>query len=766
VAAPTGVISTVAGGVGGPEKATRASLLYAVCGVASGGGRVYVGAPGVVREVSAASDLLTTAVGTGFSGPVGDGGPAASASVGCPQVTVDPSGDLVLADSENNRVRVVAARTGTLYGRPVTAGDIYTVAGDGIRGFSGDGGPAVSAELSNPKSAAVDSAGNLLIADSGNDRVRVVAATTGTFYGQAMTTGDIYTVAGDGKFGFSGDGGPAVRAKLAPQGVAVDGAGNLLIADSGNDRIRVVAATTGTFYGQTMTTGDIYTIAGGGTSGLGDGGPATSAEFYPTAVAVDGAGNLLIADSGHFRVRVVAVSTGTFYGQQMTAGDIYTIAGDGSDVFAGDGGPATSAGLYGLQGVAVDAAGNLLIADSGHFRVRVVAVSTGTFYGQQMTAGDIYTIAGALTGFPGFSSAPARAQLGTPAGVVVDTAGNVLFTTGPPGDSLDPPHPDDGVVALAARTGTFYGQQMTAGHLYVVAGTGHDGFAGDGGPATRARLWDPYGLALDRAGNLVIADSHNNRIRVVAATTGTFYGQQMTAGDIYTVLSYDAPAGLAVDRAGNVLLTCEGGQEVQALAETTGTFYGQKMTAGNVYTVAGDGRYGYSGDGGPATSASLNFPRGVGTDAAGNLLIADTNNSRIRVVADSTGTFYGQAMTVGDIYTVAGGGTRGLGDGGPATTATLSYPQGVTVDRAGNLLIADTNDDRIRVIAASTGTFYGHKMTAGDIYTVAGDGIAGYSGNGGRAATAELNNPLAVAADGANLIIADYTNQQIREVTG
>ncbi len=206
-------------------------------------------------------------------------------------------------------------------------------------------------------------------------RVRVVAATTGTFYGQAMTAGDIYTVAGSGGTGFSGDGGPATKAHVVnPESVLVDSLGNLVITDTGNNRVRVVAASTGTFYGQAMTAGDIYTVAGGGTGGLGDGGPAISAQLTgPWGATVDSTGNLVITDTGDSLIRVVAESTGTFYGQAMTSGDIYTIAGNGTDGFAGDGGPATSAEL-GLPEAAVpDPAGDVLIADTGSNRIREVA---------------------------------------------------------------------------------------------------------------------------------------------------------------------------------------------------------------------------------------------------------------------------------------------------------------------------------------------------------------------------------------------------------
>jgi trimeric autotransporter adhesin len=149
---------------------------------------------------------------------------------------------MLIADSGNDRVRVVAATTGTFYGQAMTAGDIYTIAGTGTAGFSGDGGPASAAELNFPERLIVDGTGNLVIADTSNNRIRVAAASTGTFYGRAMTVGDIYTIAGTSQFGFSGDGGPAASAELdQPDGVALDGAGNLLIADAGNRRIRQVA---------------------------------------------------------------------------------------------------------------------------------------------------------------------------------------------------------------------------------------------------------------------------------------------------------------------------------------------------------------------------------------------------------------------------------------------------------------------------------------------------------------------------------------------
>ncbi len=263
----------------------------------------------------------------------------------------------------------------------MTAGNIYTVAGDGTAGFTGDGGPAVVAGLASPNAVALDRHGNLLITDSTDNRIRVVPNKTGTYYGQKMTVGDIYTVAGDGSDSSSGDSGPATGAGLPdPLAVVVDRAGNLVIdSDFEGSRIRVVAAATGTFYGQQMTAGDIYTVAGTGSQGFsGDGGPATSAELNnPGDVTLDSAGNLVIADTLNARVRVVAAATRTFYGQQMTAGNIYTVAGDGTYGFSGDGGPAASASFHLPVAAAPDGAGNVVIADSDNNRIRVVAAAAG-----------------------------------------------------------------------------------------------------------------------------------------------------------------------------------------------------------------------------------------------------------------------------------------------------------------------------------------------------------------------------------------------------
>jgi hypothetical protein len=271
-------------------------------------------------------------------------------------------------------VRFMPAASGTYFGQAMSAAHIYTIAGSGKAGFGGDGGPGPAAELDEPVSVAFDVAGDVFIADAENHRVRFVPASSGTYFGQAMSAAHIYTIAGNGKAGFSGDGGPASAAELQNAwSVAADGAGDVVIADPGNARVRFVPVSSGSFYGQAMSAAHIYTIAGnGGTGFSGDGGPATAAELEPQGVALDAAGDVAIGDEQNNRVRLLAAHEAAMFGVAMRAGDIYTIAGSGAAGFGGDGGTGTAALLSEPNGVAFDAAGDVLFADAGNNRVRIV----------------------------------------------------------------------------------------------------------------------------------------------------------------------------------------------------------------------------------------------------------------------------------------------------------------------------------------------------------------------------------------------------------
>lgn len=773
-----GIIRTVAGGAGRGVARKVSQIPTAVA--AGPGDAVYVGGDdGVVRLLHVGSDWETTVAGVGLAttGYAGSGGLAGRARLGrVSAVATDLAGDLAIADRTNGRVLLVPAASGTFSGQAMTAGDIYSVAGDTGAGYSGDGGPATAASLFLPWGLAFDSAGNLVILDAGNRRVRVVAASDGTFYGQPMTTGDIYTIAGNGGLKYPGDGVRATAAAIGePQGLALDGAGNVVIGSTSQNRILVVASSTGTFYGQAMTAGDIYTMAGTGATGFsGDGGPAASARLnQPAGVTADPHGNLIFADYSNQRVRVIAAATGTFYGVPMTAGDIYTVAGDGTVGYSGEGVPAATASLGVVLGVTIDSAGNLVAAVTQQLdRVRVVAASDGTFYGVPMTAGNLYTAAGnGQRSLSGNNYRAINAEFESPGGIAVDPAGDLAIF-----DYAE-------VRLIPAAAATMFGRPMVAGHVYDVAGTGHTGISGDGGLATGSPLWQLFGGAFDPAGNLVVADEAGGRLRLVAATTGTFYGQAMTAGHIYTVAGtgtqgfsgdggpatvarLSVPAGVAVGSHGNLVFAdnCR----VRVVAAATGTFYGQAMTAGDIYTIAGTGTFSFSGDGGPATAAALSEAVGVALDGAGNVVIADTYNHRIRVIAEADGTFYGQAMTAGRIYTVAGTGARdsSSGNGGPATAADLELPWGIAVDPAGNLMFGDGLDGQVRLVAATSGTAYGLAVTAGDIYAVAGTGQAGFAGDTHEAARARLTTPSDVAFDPAgDLIITDTGNHRVRIVT-
>jgi sugar lactone lactonase YvrE len=353
---------------------------------------------------------------------------------------------------------------------PSRPGSIATVAGNGSQGDGGDGGLARSAQLNNPFGVAVDGAHNLYISNQGVFCVirKVDAA------------GNITTVAGDptqlGSYG--GDGGPATAAQLNnPSGVATDKAGNLYIADTDNNLIRKVDVN-----------GIITSVAGNGVpdpgltgtgnSGYGgDGGPATAATMnHPTGVAVDGAGNIYIADNYNNVIREVSHATGK----------ISTVAGNGVQGFSGDGGRATSASLWSPDSVAVSSTGNLYIADTGNARVRKVS------------AGRISTVAGngGSVWLGGGNGGPARsAVLPSPVGVALDSAGNLYIS--------------DSSTARVLKVNS-------TGTISTVAGNGNGGYSGNGGPAARAQLNTPEDVTLDSAGNLYIADSANSVVREVA----------------------------------------------------------------------------------------------------------------------------------------------------------------------------------------------------------------------------------------------------------
>ncbi len=648
----------------------------------------------------------------------GGGGTGVLTTLGSPRgVAVDANGNIYIGDVDNHRVIRIDGATKN-----------YSIfAGTGSSGNAGDGGAATSATLNEPYGVAVDSAGNVYIADTGNRRVRKVT----------LSTGNIAAFAGTGSSGFSGDGGAATAATMGfVYDVATDGSDNVYIADLTNSRVRMVTASTGnisSIMGSSVSgislgqiqgvgadaTGNVWVasnstsrifkrtsagtssvFAGSATTGFaGDGGAATSAAVdNPLDVAPDAAGNVYIADTFNERIRKVD-----------TSGNISTIAGTGAQSSTGDGGPAASATVNRPDKLTVDSAGNIYIGDSASNNVRKIDAS-----------GIISTIAGRGPTAVGDGGAAASSSLQTPSGAAVDASGNVYIA-----DTSN--HRIRRVDAVTGNISTF-------------AGTGTVGNTGDGAAASSALLRSPRGVAADASGNVYIADTGNHRIRRVDASTGniaafagTGSGGNTGDGAAATSATLNSPSGVAVDASGNVYI-----------ADTTNNRIRRVDTAGDIAAFAGTGTAGSTGDGGAATAATLTLPSGVAADASGNVYIADTSNHRIRRV-DTSGT----------IATFAGTGSAGsTGDGSAATAAALNFPRSAAVDASGNVYIADATNNRIRRVD-----------TSGTISTIAG-ASAGFSGDGGAAASAALNLPFGVAVDSSgNLYVADRNNHRVRKLT-
>jgi len=618
-----GTINTYAGSVAlfaGAGKPAISAQLVAPNNIAvDGQGNIYFSDSGLSQVFKiAANGVISIVAGTGLSTGGGDGGYATGAALDAPEgLAFDSAGNLYIVDSFNSNVRKVD-----------TNGIITTVAGaQGQSGFAGDGGPATSALLANPTGIAIDRSGNIYIADRGNNRIRLVTASSGV----------ITTIAGSNTIGLSGDGGSAAKATFTlPTSLAFDSAGNLYIADENDYVIRRIS-----------TAGIITTVAGTGQPGSGgDNGPATKAQLSgPEGIAVDASGNLYIVDTYNQRIRYV-----------NAAGMITTIAGNGVAGFSGDNGPAVSAQFSSPIGIALDASGAVYVADLDNNRVRrfTVGGTIGTFAGTTINIGD---------GGPSI-----QARLNAPWSIAVDSSGNLY---------------------IADRSDNRVRKVAPSGTIATLAGNGQNGYGGDGGPSTMAILNTPNGIAVDSAGNVYIADAGNNRIRRVSASTGIITTFAGTGGYVYTgpgtggdggpaiaaTLTY--PEAVAVDGQGNVYVT----GVVQSTTSPAALVIRRITTDGKINTWVGGGTVpGFSGDGGPPLHAQLSASINIAAGSDGSLYIADQLNNRIRKVDPAGAT----------INTIAGNGqASNSGDGGQATSVGVSGPWSVLSDPAGNLYIGD-----------------------------------------------------------------------------
>ena len=651
-------------------------------------GNYYITASNRVYKVDT-TGILTVVAGTGVAGYGGDGVPggAANAVLNLPVgIAVDSAGNIYVAEYNNCVIREID-----------TTNTVTTIAGvAGQCNYNGDGAPATSYHLYHPYGLALDSSGDLYFCDQANHRVRKLVLSTDT----------IDTYAGTGSAGYNGDNIPATTAKLYyPSGIAVDGAGDIFIADQDNYRIREVASSTAI----------ITTVAGNGTDGFaGDTGLATLAKISQVynGIAVNTAGTTVtIGDAGNNeRIR-----------QFTVGGDIATIAGTGSASFCGDGGLATSACLNKPEGIAVTSSGVVYFADNGNNRVRQFTIG-----------GDISTVAG-----NGSTTFPTLVSGAPPQGVVFNSVGDVMED--PSGNVFISDQNNCMVRELVNSTGLV---NIFAGSAAAGATTGTCGFSGEGGPATSAELGTLGGIARDSSGNIYIADETNCVVWEVNANTldiSIFAGVTPKScgfsgdGGPAAGAKLNAPNGVFVDSKDNVYIGDSSNNRVR------------EITGGIINTIAGNGSAGYLGDGDPATVAELHDPTGVSVDSAGNVYIADYDNCVIREVTAATGI----------ISTLAGNGVCGFNGDGSATEHELNHPNRVHLDANGNLFISDSSSQRVRWVTP-----------AGTMTTIAGDGTAGLSGDGGPALSAKLNGPNGVTQDASgNFLLADQDNNRIREVT-
>lgn len=627
--------------------------------------------------------------------PLGNGGAATAALLDFPwAVAADTSNNVYIADGNGHGIRkinssgVISAfanidavdlkvdTAGNLYATDgvstvykITPAGVATAIAGGSIGFGGDGGPASAARLSYPGGIALDSQGNLYIADTDNCRIRKIAG------------GNISTVAGNG-CGYNGDSRQATTALLLfPSSVAVDSAGNMYISEYYD--IREVFASTGF----------ISTIAGNG-GALGNG-PAISAAIGVTdGLALDASGNLYIADPDYDLVRVLSGAT-----IRVIAGT--ASGGAPSPGFSGDGGPGISAQLFNPIGIALDSNGFVYIADQYNQRIRRLDQSS-----------NIKTIAG-TTHFGGDGGSASSALLDLPETTATDSNGNIYV----------------------ADTFNNRVRRITpTGAITTIAGTGTCGYTGDHGPAASATLCLPFGIAVDSANNIYIADAQNSVVReisngYISTVVGTgVYGD--AANNVQgSAAQLMFPYGLAFDHSGNLYISDFDANRVHVMTP--------QLTITN---FAGSSKAAFSGDGGLATSAALSSPGALATDAAGNVYIADTANARVRKVSG------------GIISTVAGASlvsATGVG----ATTSYIGAPGGLAVDSAGDLFVSEKDFGYIAEVTPD-----------GSILKVAGNGSAQYSGDG-LALNESLNSPGGLTIDSkGNIYVADTGNSRLRQL--
>lgn len=573
-------------------------------------------------------------------------------------VAVDSAGNIYIADGGDHTVRKVTPD-----------GSVSTLAGSSGLAGSNDGA-ASDARFLYPAAIAVDAAGNVYVTDSGSHTVRKI------------TAGGVTTIAGTPGVAGHADGVGTAALFYAPQGIAVDGAGNVYVSDTNNSTLRKISAN-----------GTVTTLAGAaGETGGADGTGASARFNYPCGLAVDAIGDVYVADFDNSEIRKVTPD-----------GNVTTLAGAASQAGNADG-QGSGARFDHPMGVSVDGAGNIYVIDTSSQTIRLIS-----------PGGSVSTRAG-MPGVGGRSDgAGATARFFFPAGIAATSAGTVYVA-------------DTGNHALRVMT--------PDGTVGTLAGTTGQAGSTDG-TGSAALFAYPDGVALDGSGNLFVADRNNNVIRKIApgGAVTTFAGAAGLPGSADGAggaARFNGPTGVAVDGSGNVYVADAGNSTIR------------KITAdGGVTTFAGLAGVAGSADG-TGSAARFNAPQGVAADGVGNVYVADTNNSTIRKVTSN-----------GTVATLAGAAGQNGGGDGPGGSARFSSPYAVAVDSSGNVYVADFFNATIRKISADTG----------GVTTLAGAaGQLGYTD--GTGSVARFNQPYGVAADNnGNVYVADTYNRAIRKIT-
>lgn len=646
--------NAASGSVDGPADAARFSFPEGT--VVDGAGNIFVAdyRNSTIRKITPAGVVSTFAGSPGAPGHDDGTGPAARFDHPT-SLAIDAAGNLFVADTNNHTIRKITP-----------AGVVTTFAGIPQVSGSHDGVPAY---FNSPRGVALDSAGNVYVSDSQNHTIRKV------------TPGGVtQTLAGSAGHPGSANGVGAVARFVLPRGLAVDGGGNIYVADYFNNRIRKVS-------------GGLVTTLAGSSAGSNDGTGAAARFDKPAAVALDSAGNIHVADTGNSTVRKIT-----------PAGDVSTLAGTALSMGSADG-MGSAARFASPYGIAVDSSGYLYVGDSVNHSIRKIA-----------PGGMVTTFAGFPDGSGSADGTGSAVRMNGPGAIVVNSASNVYVA-----DSRN----------NTIRRVTPSGVVSTVAGMPLQTGS-------DDGAGSAARFSGPLGMASDSAGNFYIADTNNHTIRKMTAggIVTTLAGLAGTAGSadgLGAEARFASPSGIAVDSAGNVYIGDSGNNTIRKVSP-----------AGQVITLAGSaGQTGLVN--GPGTSARFSYPMGVAADSVGNVFVADAYNYVIRKISSA-----------GDVTTLSGSNNPGFNTGygvddGPGDQAEFELPQGVAVDNAGNVYVVDAGANTVRHIAPN-----GYTNTLAGAPNVIGP-------DNGKASGALFYQPggIAVALAG-KVYVADSLNNTIR----